>query len=113
MPVNATEILARIPSDRRARIEARVAATVEEIGRAGLKDLRVLADAKQDQVAARMAVSQPAIAKLERRSDALLSTVQQYVQAIGGRMRVIVDLPDRGPIELDMPALHPAEEITA
>lgn len=107
MPVNANDILARIPDDRRAKIETRAAATIEEIGRAGLKDLRLLAGARQDEVAAKMAVSQPAVAKLEKRSDALLSTVQQYVQAIGGHMRVIVELPGREPVELDMPALHP------
>lgn len=113
MPVDARDVIARLSPERQARIKAEAERIIEEIGQANLRELRQMAERRQDDVAAAMNVSQPAVANLERRADALLSTLDQYVRALGGRLRVLIELPGRAPVELDMSALRPNEDGSA
>lgn len=53
-----------------------------------LKELRELAGLTQRELADRLAVGQAAISKIEHRGDVQLSTLQKYVQALGGTLRV-------------------------
>ena len=41
------------------------------------------------------------IAKLEKRTDLLLSTLRRYVEAMGGKLNLFVEFPDRPPVLLD------------
>lgn len=45
----------------------------------------------QEEVAAALQVSQPDVSKLENRSDAYLSTLAKYVEALGGRLRLVAE----------------------
>src|ERR1700684_791401 len=45
--------------------------------------------------AALMGVEQENVARLERRADLLLSTLSSYVAAMGGKLRLIAEFPDR------------------
>ncbi|MCE0734260.1 helix-turn-helix domain-containing protein [Halomonas sp. G15] len=60
-----------------------------------LAELRQLVDMTQAQMAEAMGVKQPTIAGLERAGqDLRLSSLKRYVEAIGGRVRLDVELPD-------------------
>jgi len=60
-----------------------------------LSELRQLVDMTQAQMAAAMGVKQPTIAGLEKTGqDLRLSSIKRYVEAIGGRVRLDVELPD-------------------
>lgn len=60
-----------------------------------LSELRQQVDMTQAQLAAAMGVKQPTIAGLERAGqDLRLSSLKRYVEAIGGRVRLDVELPD-------------------
>lgn len=60
-----------------------------------LSELRQQVDMTQAQLAAAMGVKQPTIAGLERAGqDLRLSSLKRYVEAIGGRVRLDVKLPD-------------------
>lgn len=60
-----------------------------------LSELRQQVDMPQAQLAAAMGVKQPTIAGLERAGqDLRLSSLKRYVEAIGGRVRLDVELPD-------------------
>jgi DNA-binding XRE family transcriptional regulator len=48
----------------------------------------------QAEVASRLHATQPEISKLERRRDARVSTVRAYVEALGGRLRMVVVFHD-------------------
>lgn len=39
-------------------------------------------------------MSQPEVSKLEKRSDALISTVRRYIEAMGGELEIIARFPD-------------------
>lgn len=68
-----------------------------------LPELRALAGATQQEIAGKMNVSQSDVSKLERRSDAKLSTIRAYVAALGGTVTIRVRLPKRrAPIDISL-----------
>ena len=38
-------------------------------------------------------VNQPAVAKLERRADMYVSNLRAYIEAMGGRLRIVAEFP--------------------
>ncbi len=45
-------------------------------------------------------ISQDGVSRIEKRSDFLLSTLRSYVEAMGGKLRLVVEFPDREPVTL-------------
>src|ERR1035441_6383905 len=60
----------------------------------GLAALRQAAELPPVELARRMAVTQAAISRMEQPHDLLLSTLNAYLQAIGGTARMIVSFAD-------------------
>lgn len=60
------------------------------VERLHLKDLRELIGTQQTKVAAALDISQAAVSRLESRNDMLLSTLSDYVKAMGGDLSVHV-----------------------
>lgn len=60
----------------------------------GLAALRQAAELTQVELARRMGVTQAAISRMEQPHDLLLSTLNAYLQAIGGTARMIVSFAD-------------------
>lgn len=92
------EIMAGLPKDRRARIEARVAELAGEVE--GLKALREIAGRTQAQIAQSLGVKQPSVLKMERQADLYLSTLRRFVEAAGGTLELRVELPGTGVLHL-------------
>jgi hypothetical protein len=44
--------------------------------------------------------TQDSVSRLERRSDLLLSTLRNTVQAMGGNLSLVAEFPDRAPVVL-------------
>lgn len=53
-----------------------------------LRQVREQAELSQSELAAKLGVTQSAVAKIERRDDVLLSTLIAYVKAAGGRYEI-------------------------
>lgn len=98
------DVMAALPAERRARIEAAAAAELVELT---LGEIRQAMTATQAELAARLGVAQSKVSEMERRRDHLLSSLQRYVEAAGGRLDVIVTLPDRPPVRLALDAAPP------
>ncbi|MGB8841260.1 MAG: hypothetical protein WCC64_09305 [Aliidongia sp.] len=47
-----------------------------------------------------MGVEQENISRLERRADLLLSTLSRYVAAMGGKLRLVAEFPNRHPVAI-------------
>ena len=60
-----------------------------------LKELRTLAGKTQVEVAARLRRTQSQLSKLERQDDALLSTLRDYVKALGGELELVARFGDK------------------
>ncbi|WP_017429989.1 helix-turn-helix domain-containing protein [Vreelandella jeotgali] len=60
-----------------------------------LAELRQLVDMTQAQMADAMGVRQPTVAGLEKNGQNLrLSSLKRYVETIGGRIRLDIEMPD-------------------
>jgi hypothetical protein len=53
---------------------------------------RLRAGLTQAEIGRRMGISQSDVSKLERRGDARVSTLQAYARALGGRLRLSIEL---------------------
>jgi predicted XRE-type DNA-binding protein len=61
----------------------------------GLRELRMIAGKAQADVATALRIKQPSVSKVENQTDMYLSTLRAYVEAIGGRLELIVRFPHR------------------
>lgn len=98
MPTTHEDLMARLPEERRARIEARAAELHKEVE--GLKALRKLAERSQEQIAQSLGIKQPSVVKIERQTDLYLSTLRRFVEAAGGKLELRVELPGTGAFTL-------------
>jgi hypothetical protein len=71
----------------------------------GLAALRQAAELTQVELARRMGVTQAAISRMEQPHDLLLSTLNSYLQAIGGTARMVVSFADGHEAILDLSQL--------
>jgi transcriptional regulator with XRE-family HTH domain len=85
-----SEIRMKQPLDPAAQ-EARLEALRAEEARYQhtLAQVRKARQKTQVAVAAEMGIAQGEISRLEKRADAYLSTLEQYVQALGGELRLV------------------------
>jgi DNA-binding XRE family transcriptional regulator len=82
----------------RARVKARTAELIEE--ELTLRDLRQAHHLTQERMAALLGVEQENVSRLERRADLLLSTLSGYVAAMGGKLRLVAEFPNRHPVTI-------------
>lgn len=93
------EVMAALPADQLAEIEARYQEMLREIE--GLGALRRIAGKAQADIARALDIKQPSISKIEHQADMYISTLRDYVEALGGRLDIVVTLPGHPPLRLD------------
>lgn len=92
------EVVAALPAAQQAEIEARATRLIEE--ELTLRDLRKAHALTQARIAEALHISQDGVSRIEKRSDFLLSTLRSYVEAMGGRLRLVAEFPDREPVSI-------------
>jgi transcriptional regulator with XRE-family HTH domain len=97
----------KLDPERRARIRARAQEILEE--EATLRDLRNARNLTQQELANVLGIKQDSVSRLERRADMLLSTMTNYVEAMGGTLRLIAEFPDRQPYVVKLENLQDDE----
>lgn len=85
-------VLAGFAPERHRRIKARARELIAE--EMALRDLRKARHLTQEQVAERLGGKQVYVSRLESRSDAKLSTLRDYVKALGGELELMVSFPE-------------------
>jgi DNA-binding transcriptional regulator YiaG len=85
------ELLDKMTPESRARAEARAQAALKEMP---LDELRAARELTQEHLAEILNVGQAAISKMERRSDMHISTLRQFVKAMGGQLEIRAVFPD-------------------
>jgi transcriptional regulator with XRE-family HTH domain len=90
------ELRAKLSPASQARSEARAREILHEMA---LADVRNAFGMSQREVAVIMNINQPAVAKIERRSDVFVSTLRDYVAAFGGNLKLMAEFP-QGSTEL-------------
>ncbi len=98
MAIDFDDYLASLPPERRERIADRARDLIAE--EESLRTLRAARSQSQQQIAERLGVNQAAVSKLERRADMYVSSLRDYIKAIGGELEIVARFPDRPPIRI-------------
>lgn len=91
MPRKFAELRAGMSAESRTRSDAQAQAMLEAMP---LHELRQARGLSQKVLAELLHVQQPAIAKLEKRTDMYLSTLRSHIEAMGGELEVVARFPD-------------------
>ncbi len=91
MAKNFSELRAQMTPEARARSAAKAGAMLREMP---LQELRQARGLSQKMLADLLKVQQPAIAKLEKRTDIYISTLRSHIEAMGGELEIIAKFPD-------------------
>ncbi|MGF6555904.1 DNA-binding XRE family transcriptional regulator [Pseudomonas sp. S30_BP2TU TE3576] len=86
-----SELVARRSPESQARVEALVKKLRAEMP---LHELRQAQALSQDTLAKALHVNQAAISKMERRTDMYISTLRNYIRAMGGELEIIATFPE-------------------
>jgi transcriptional regulator with XRE-family HTH domain len=87
------EKMATLDPARRASVEAEADRLHTEY--LTLQELRKAKEMTQVQLAKTLGIQQATVAKYERQSDLLLSTLTSYVEAMGGNLKLMVEFPGK------------------
>lgn len=93
-----TERVDRLPASRRKKVEQRARELITE--EMSLRDLRKAREKTQVHVAKKLGIKQENVSRIEKRSDLLISTLSDYIEAMGGKLSLVAEFPDRPPVTL-------------
>lgn len=82
---------AQMSPESQARTEAKAQAMLAEMP---LNELRQARGLSQKMLAEVLHVQQPAIAKIEQRTDMYISTLRSHIEAMGGQLDILARFPD-------------------
>jgi len=84
-------LMAQMSPESQARTEAKARAMLAEMP---LNELRQARGLSQKILADVLHVQQPAIARIERRTDMYISTLRSHIEAMGGQLEVVARFSD-------------------
>lgn len=82
----------KMSPESRARAQSIARDMLSEIA---LQDLRKSLHLTQEQIATVLDMKQAAISRLESQDDMYISTLNSYVTALGGKLKLVAAFPDR------------------
>ena len=86
-----SELTKDFTPERRQRIEALKGEMLTEMPLHELRRARALT---QRDLANMLRVNQPAISKLEQRTDVYVSSLRAYIEAVGGKLKIVAEFPE-------------------
>jgi DNA-binding XRE family transcriptional regulator len=92
------EIIRGLPASRRRKIEGRAKELIAK--EMTLQELRRARAMTQVSMARTLGVAQKQISEIERRTDMHISTLRRSIEAMGGKLSLIAEFPDREPVVL-------------
>ena len=96
MARNFRELEAKMSPQARAKSEALAKADLAQMALDELREARKLTQA---QLAKTLEVDQGAVSRMERRTDMYVSTLRNFIRAMGGELHIRADFPD-GSVEI-------------
>src|ERR1700679_2676137 len=91
MPTNWNDLKHKSSPQVRARLKREAHAELERIG---FHKLRQARQQTQVAIAQKLNIAQGAVSRMERQSDFLLSTLREYVDALGGQLELRAVFPE-------------------
>lgn len=99
MPRILDQVIDKLPEGERAKIETRAQELIAE--ELSLRNLRRAIGKTQQTVATRLKIGQDAVSKIETRSDMYVSTLRDFIKAMGGELKLVAQFPNRPPVHLE------------
>lgn len=91
------ELQARMTPESRAQGKLLFQQHLQEMP---LHELRKAQKLSQQSLAKALNINQAAVSKMERRTDMYISTLRDYIHAMGGELEIIATFPD-GQVKID------------
>ena len=85
------ELTKEFTSTRRRRIDDMKSELLAEMP---LHELRRARELTQRDLAEKLKVKQPAVSKLEQRADVYISSLRSYIEAVGGKLKIVAEFPE-------------------
>ena len=98
MAVSVDDKIRKLSTAQRKKVEARAVELIAE--EMTLRELRKARKLTQVRMAKRLGITQDGVSRLEKRSNLLLSTLRETVEAMGGNLSLVAEFPDRAPVVL-------------
>ncbi len=98
MTTSLDDIINSLPPERKAKIDNLTEELVEEV--VTLRELRKKQKLTQEDIAQLLGIKQENVSRLERRNNIHLSTLKDYIHALGGKLHLIVEFPNQESIEI-------------
>ena len=98
MAVSVDDKIRKLSTAQREKVEARAVELIAE--EMTLRELRKARKLTQVRMAKRLGITQDGVSRLEKRSNLLLSTLRETVEAMGGNLSLVAEFPDRAPVVL-------------
>ena len=86
-----SELTKDFSPERRRRIDSTKEKLLAEMSLHELRRARALT---QQELAQMLNVNQPAISKLEQRADVYISSLRSYIEAVGGKLKIVAAFPE-------------------
>ena len=86
-----SELTKDFTPERRQRIDDMKRELLAEMP---LHELRRARSLTQRDLAKTLKVNQPAVAKLEQRADVYVSSLRSYIEAAGGKLKIVAEFPE-------------------
>jgi hypothetical protein len=93
---------------QRAKVDALARKLIAE--EKSLREIRMAREYSQVTLAEILGMNQGDLSKFERRTDAYLSTIRRYIEAMGGTLELIATFPETGPVRISNIGLLGGEE---
>src|SRR6266849_4417095 len=87
-----SKLVEKMPPERRARVDRLAKDLRGEMDLTQLRRARQLSQAALGEI---LHVEQPAVAKIEKRTDMYVSTLRRFIEAMGGELEIVARFPDR------------------
>ena len=98
MATTLREKMKGLSAERRARIDAETDRLHDKYKT--LRELRKARELTQVEIAKALNIRQASVAQMEKRSDLLISTLRGYIEGMGGTLKLVVEFPDRAPMQI-------------
>ena len=86
-----SELTKDFTPQRRRRIDEMAKKMIAEMPLHELRRARALT---QQDLAKSLNVNQPAVSKMEQRTDVYISSLRSYIEAVGGKLRITAEFPE-------------------
>jgi hypothetical protein len=96
MAIPYEQVLAMETEEFQRSVRERAAELIAE--EMNLREVRRLRKLTQARLSKKLKIGQEGVSRIEKRTDLYISTLRSYVEGVGGKLKLVVELPNRAPV---------------